>query len=129
MSELERLASTCIFPGFEGPTVPDWVRRRLHEGLGGLVLFGWNVESPEQLRALTAALRFERDDVLVGIDEEGGDVTRLEVAHGSSYPGNAALGAVDDVELTERFGEEIAPAVRELVARERAAAAPPVAVA
>jgi beta-N-acetylhexosaminidase len=105
--ELERLATTCIFPGFEGPTVPDWVRRHLDEGLGGVVLFGWNVESPEQLRALTGALRFERDDVLVGIDEEGGDVTRLEVAHGSSYPGNAALGAVDDVELTEEVAAAI----------------------
>jgi beta-N-acetylhexosaminidase len=29
-------------------------------------------------------------------------VTRLEGSEGSSYPGNAALGAVDDVELTER---------------------------
>ena len=38
--------------------------------------------------------------MLVAIDEEGGDVTRLEVATGSSYPGNLALGAVDDVELT-----------------------------
>ncbi len=40
--------------------------------------------------------------MLVAIDEEGGDVTRLEAATGSSYPGNAALGAVDDVELTEQ---------------------------
>src|SRR5262249_17475804 len=41
------------------------------------------------------------------IDEEGGDVTRLEVARGSSYPGNGALGAVDDVELTERIAASI----------------------
>ena len=78
-------------PGFEGPAAPDWLRRRLAEGLGGVVLFGWNVESREQLRELTGVLRAE-GDVLVGIDEEGGDVTRLEVATGSSYPGNAALG-------------------------------------
>ena len=101
-AELERLASSCILPGFEGPVVPDWVRRRLSEGLGGVVLYAWNVESPEQLRALTEDLRSERDDVLVAIDEEGGDVTRLEAATGSSYPGNGALGVVDDVELTER---------------------------
>ena len=82
------------------------MRRRLAEGLGGVVLFGWNVESPEQLRELTGVLRAE-GDVLVGIDEEGGDVTRLEVATGSSYPGNAALGAVDDVELTERVAASI----------------------
>ena len=90
-ADLERLALACILPGFEGPVAPDWVRRRLSEGLGGVVLFGWNVESPEQLRSLTAVLRAE-GDVLVGIDEEGGDVTRLEVATGSSYPGTPRSG-------------------------------------
>jgi beta-N-acetylhexosaminidase len=106
-AELDRLALACIFPGFAGPTAPDWVRRRLGEGLGGVVLFAWNVESREQLAALTAELRAEGDAVLVGIDEEGGDVTRLEAATGSSYPGNAALGAVDDVELTEQVAAAI----------------------
>ncbi len=114
MSELERVASSCILPGFEGPSVPDWVRARLAEGLGGVVLYAWNVETPEQLRALTADLRSERDDVIVAIDEEGGDVTRLEAATGSSYPGNAALGVVDDVGLSERvaasLGAELAAA-------------------
>jgi beta-N-acetylhexosaminidase len=105
--ELERLATACIFPGFEGPVAPDWLRRRLQEGLGGVVLFAWNVESHEQLASLTASLRAEGDDVLVGIDEEGGDVTRLEVATGSSYPGNAALGAVDDSSLTEQVAAAI----------------------
>jgi beta-N-acetylhexosaminidase len=112
VSDHERLASRCILPGFEGPTVPDWVRRRIAEGLGGVVLYAWNVESAEQLRTLTADLCAERDDLIVAIDEEGGDVTRLEAATGSSYPGNSALGVVDDVELTERvaasLGSELA---------------------
>ena len=85
--------------------MPDWVRRRLAEGLGGVVLYAWNVESREQLRALTDDLRSERDDLLIAIDEEGGDVTRLEAATGSSYPGNGALGVVDDVDLTERVAD------------------------
>ena len=114
MGELERLASSCIFPGFEGSTVPDWLRRRLAEGLGGVVLYAWNVESRDQLRALTDDLRSERSDLLIAIDEEGGDVTRLEAATGSSYPGNGALGVVDDVGLTERvaasLGAELAAA-------------------
>ena len=106
--DLELLASTCIFPGFEGPAAPDWVRRRLTEGLGGVVLYAWNVESHEQLAALTADLRSEHAGILVAIDEEGGDVTRLEAATGSSYPGNAALGAVDDTALTEQVAASIA---------------------
>ena len=112
--ELERLASACIFPGFEGPVVPDWLRRRLAEGLGGVVLYAWNVEDREQLAALTAALRAERPDLLVAIDEEGGDVTRLEAATGSSYPGNAALGAIDDIVLTEQVAAALATDLREV---------------
>ncbi len=57
-------------------------------------LFSFNVDSPDQLAASTAALRAGRADVLVAIDEEGGDVTRLAHRTGSPYPGNAALGAV-----------------------------------
>ena len=113
-AELERLASACILPGFEGPLAPDWVRRRLGEGLGGVVLYAWNVESREQLRALTDDLRSERPDLLIAIDEEGGDVTRLEAATGSSYPGNGALGVVDDVELTERVAAAIGAELAEV---------------
>ena len=112
--ELERLASSCIFPGFEGPAAPDWVRRRVAEGLGGIVLYAWNVESRDQLRALTGQLKSERGDLLIAIDEEGGDVTRLEAANGSSYPGNAALGVVDDVELTERVAASIGAELAEV---------------
>ena len=107
MGELERLASSCILPGFEGVRVPDWLRRRLDEGLGGVVLYAWNVENREQLRVLTDDLRSERPDLLIAIDEEGGDVTRLEARTGSSYPGNAALGIVDDVQLTERVAASL----------------------
>jgi beta-N-acetylhexosaminidase len=100
--ELERLAARCLFPGFAGLVPSDELRRWLERGLGGVVLFARNVRDREQLRALTAALRAEKPDLIVAIDEEGGDVTRLEAASGSSYPGNHALGAVDEVELTEQ---------------------------
>ena len=46
--------------------------------------------------------------MLIGIDEEGGDVTRLEADRGSSYPGQRRRSAsVDDVELTERVAAAI----------------------
>ncbi|MFI7409163.1 glycoside hydrolase family 3 protein [Streptomyces sp. NPDC049627] len=104
---LTRDALTVLQPGFTGTTAPDWLLRRLGEGLASVGLFGRNIASPEQLAALTAQLRAERDDVLVAIDEEGGDVTRLEVRTGSSFPGNHALGAVDDVELTREVAFEL----------------------
>jgi beta-N-acetylhexosaminidase len=105
--ELERLAAGCLLAGFEGTTVPDWLQRKLEAGLGGVVLFAWNVESRQQVAQLTESLRGERQDVVVGIDEEGGDVTRLEADRGSSYPGNWALGAVDDPALTEEVAAAI----------------------
>ncbi|GAA2932782.1 glycoside hydrolase family 3 protein [Streptomyces thioluteus] len=107
MDTLTRDALTVLQPGFTGTTAPDWLLRRLGEGLASVGLFGRNIASPEQLAALTAALRAEREDVLVAIDEEGGDVTRLEVRTGSSFPGNLALGAVDDTALTRAVAGEL----------------------
>jgi beta-N-acetylhexosaminidase len=80
--------------------VPPWLRRRIAGGLRGVVLFGRNVTDDAQVARLTALLRAERPDLVIGIDEEGGDVTRLDMSTGSRYPGNYALGAVDDAHLT-----------------------------
>ncbi|OLR92063.1 glycoside hydrolase family 3 N-terminal domain-containing protein [Actinokineospora bangkokensis] len=104
MSGVHELAEAVLLPGFAGTTAPDWVRERLAGGLGGVVLFGRNVVDDEQVAALCGQLRAERADVVVGIDEEGGDVTRLDVATGTDLPGPLALGAAGDLLLTERAG-------------------------
>jgi beta-N-acetylhexosaminidase len=106
-NELDELVARCLFPSFSGLTAPDWLKQWLGRGLGGVVLFARNVRDREQLASLTAELRAEQPELLVAIDEEGGDVTRLESASGSSYPGNHALGAIDDPELTEEIGAAI----------------------
>ncbi|MEV4574512.1 glycoside hydrolase family 3 N-terminal domain-containing protein [Nonomuraea jabiensis] len=105
--DLLRLADAVLFPGFTGHTPPDWLRRRLGEGLAGVALFSRNIADPAQVARLTAALRAENPSVLVGIDEESGEVTRLEVATGSSRPGGYALGVVDDVALTEALARDL----------------------
>ncbi|GHJ09798.1 beta-N-acetylhexosaminidase [Micromonospora humidisoli] len=97
---LRRLALGTLLAAYPGPLPPDWAVALVAEGLAGHTLFGGNVHDPGQLAASTAALRAARPDVLLAIDEEGGDVTRLAHATGSPYPGNAALGAVDDTALT-----------------------------
>ncbi|MFJ9616888.1 glycoside hydrolase family 3 protein [Streptomyces noursei] len=104
---LTRDALAVLQPGFTGTTAPDWLLRRLDEGLATVALFGRNVHGPEQLAALSSRLRDVRGDLLIAIDEEGGDVTRLEVRGGSSFPGNLALGAVDDTELTRAVAREL----------------------
>ena len=89
-----------LLPGFEGLTLPDWLARRLRNGLAGVCLFATNIESPAQLRALTSAIRAANPLALIAIDEEGGDVTRLYSDSGSPFPGNALLGRINDVDLT-----------------------------
>jgi beta-N-acetylhexosaminidase len=100
---LRRLALRTLLASFPGPSAPAWATDLIADGLAGHVLFGYNVVDAPQLAALTAQLRAARADVLIGIDEEGGDVTRLAHADGSPYPGNAALGMVDDTDLTRRI--------------------------
>ncbi|MEO3802744.1 glycoside hydrolase family 3 protein [Nonomuraea sp. B1E8] len=104
---LRRLAAGTLLAAFQGTTAPEWVLRELEHGLGGVTLFGFNVAEPGQVRDLTTALRAAGEPV-ISLDEEGGDVTRLAYHVGSPYPGNAALGAVDDVELTRRVHQAIA---------------------
>ena len=71
----------------------------------GLILFRRNVESPEQVRALTASFReaVGRSEAPVLVDQEGGRVQRLTSPHWRAYPSAAKLGslAVNDP-LTRR---------------------------
>ena len=97
--DLERLALGTLLPAFEGVRMPGWIETALRNGLAGVTLFGPNIVSDDQLRALTAELR-ETGNPLICLDEEGGDVTRISYRSGSRYPGNAALGVVNDTELT-----------------------------
>ncbi len=97
----------ALLPGFVGTTLPAWLETRLAAGLGGVCLFGPNIESPTQLRALTDAIYATNPNAIIAIDEEGGDVTRLFAAVGSPSPGNAVLGRIDDLDLTTRAATQI----------------------
>jgi beta-N-acetylhexosaminidase len=105
--ELRRLALSLVQPGFVGTEAPDWVLRQIGEGLSAVVLFARNIATPEQVARLTASLRAENPALIIAIDEEAGDVTRIESWTGSTRPGNYALGTVDDVELTESVARDL----------------------
>jgi len=100
---LRRLILRTLLPAFPGLTPPRWALDLVAEGVGGYVIFYYNIRDDEQLTTLTAKLREANPGVLLSLDEEGGDVTRLGHVAGSPYPGNAALGAVGDPALTERI--------------------------
>ncbi len=97
---LGRLADALLIPPFPGHQAPGWVLRALAGGMAGVTVFGPNIDGQAQLAGLIGELRGAAAEPVIAIDEEGGDVTRLAHQTGSAYPGNAALGAVDDPALT-----------------------------
>ncbi|MCL2796310.1 MAG: hypothetical protein FWD85_13535 [Microbacteriaceae bacterium] len=103
-----------LMPGFVGTELPDWLAALLSQGLGGVCLFGGNIESREQTAALTAAILAANPDAIIAIDEEGGDVTRLYYDRGAPYPGNALLGRIGELELTERTARAVGRRLREV---------------
>jgi len=74
----------------------------------GVILFRRNVESREQLRALTESVR----DALgwqapVLVDQEGGRVQRLAAPHWRAYPSASAFASVDDPERMAWLGARL----------------------
>ncbi|MFJ9517987.1 glycoside hydrolase family 3 protein [Kitasatospora sp. NPDC101801] len=118
MSELHRLVNACLLPGLPAGPVPDWAHQGLRAGLPGFALFppdpgsGAGAPPRELFRATAAALRATAPDALIAVDEEGGDVTRLEHGTGSSYPGNLALGVADDPAATGLVAAAVAADLR-----------------
>ena len=65
----------------------------------GYILFGRNVESRAQLRALTDSLRaiHGRDRLLISIDQEGGRVARMRPPVWAEWPAGAAFDRLYDL--------------------------------
>jgi beta-N-acetylhexosaminidase len=78
LTPLQR-AGQCVLLRFAGPAAPGYVLRALRERrAAGVVLFGDNVDSPAQLRALTRELQAAAGGrALVATDQEGGAVRNV----------------------------------------------------
>ncbi len=91
----------CI--GFDGLAIPDTLRPLLEQGLGGVILFKRTLESLEQVCRLTADLHASASTpLLVGVDQEGGRVTRLPPPF-LAPPAAGLLGRIGDPGLTEEL--------------------------
>lgn len=109
---LRRAALGTLLPGFVGSQEPPaWVARHLADGLAGVCLYGENVTDADSVPRLTGALREADPELVVAVDEEGGDVTRLFFDVGSPFPGNALLGRVDDLAWTRDVAARVGQAV------------------
>jgi len=71
-----------LISSFDGTELPDYVRRRLQDGqTAGVILFGGNVQDPEQLTALTKSIQQAAgSSALVGTDQEGGPIRSIDFA-------------------------------------------------
>ena len=65
--------------------------------VGGMILFGRNIESPDQVRALTDHMRRVRPDILIAVDQEGGRVQRLK----KGFTHLPAMGRFGELYLTQ----------------------------
>lgn len=81
----------------EGTTLnADDIRRLQHPLVGGVILFARNYQSPEQLKALTAAIHAVRQPpLLIAVDHEGGRVQRFREGF-TKLPAMRELGKVWD---------------------------------
>jgi len=80
--------------GLAGPVLTDDERAFFRDAdPAGYILFGRNVETREQLRALTDELRaiHGRERLLVSIDQEGGRVARMKPPEWEAFPPGEAF--------------------------------------
>ncbi|WP_430425824.1 beta-N-acetylhexosaminidase [Phenylobacterium sp.] len=114
-------AGACIL-GCSGPVLTAPERAFFAEARPwGFILFARNVETPEQVRALTASLRetVGRADAPILIDQEGGRVQRLGPPHWGRYPSGRAYGTLKAADPL--FRREIARLGGRLLAHDLAA--------
>ena len=77
----------------EGPTLQmSDIKRIAHPMTGGVILFGRNFQSRQQLITLTQAIKKVRSDVLICIDHEGGRVQRCRQDGFTHLPAMRRLG-------------------------------------
>lgn len=97
-----------VIAGFDGPTLPARFERALRDGrLGGAILFKRNVGGgPAQVAALARAIHAASPRPLLGVDQEGGRVTRLR-APLLEVPPMRAVAGIGDVAFAERAARAV----------------------
>ncbi len=87
--------------GLEGKSVTAFERDYLSDTKPwGVILFGRNIDNPDQVRALTRDVRAALGwHAPILIDQEGGRVQRLKPPHWKHYPAASRFGAMEAAEV------------------------------
>lgn len=99
---LQKRVGRLMIAGFKGTTMSSDIKRLIHDyHIGGVILFGRNIGTPQEILALTQSLQHEAktagytSPLLICIDQENGVVRRL--GEGTTIiPGAMLLGATHD---------------------------------
>lgn len=114
-SELFRRVARLFVVGFDGLSPDRHIKRLIDDGVGGVILFKRNVESPEQVAALVKALKTHAGrPLLLSVDQEGGRVARLRGPPFTALPPMREVGKTRDLALARRVGRLLAYEVRAL---------------
>lgn len=83
----------CVVVGLEGHELTSFDQELLSNRLvTGVILFSRNYHDPKQLLSLTRAVKAERPDLCIAIDQEGGRVQRLSGEPFTTLPAFRQLG-------------------------------------
>ncbi|KAI9027328.1 glycoside hydrolase superfamily [Phycomyces nitens] len=100
--------------GFDGLTPTKGILNLIqHHNLGAIILFSRNIGTPQQVQALTRALQEAARQanhtrpLLIAMDQENGVVRRLGHS-GTYFPGNMALGAINNLEAAQTVASMVA---------------------
>jgi beta-N-acetylhexosaminidase len=110
----EQLAGQRLMVGFEGKRFNQDLKFLIRDlRVGGIILFSHNVETPDQIKNLCGSIQeYARAHgqplLIIAIDQEGGQVTRLTEPF-TQFPGNSAIRNVEDaVYFAETTAAELA---------------------
>ena len=84
-TDLRHKISQMLMIGFQGKSVTDTmlINDLNKRGVGGVILFAANIESPTQLNQLTTQLKsYSSIPLFISVDQEGGKVARLNATNG-----------------------------------------------
>lgn len=114
---LRRKIASLLVVGFRGQQVAgnDWIMNAIRGGLGGVILFDKelktdqprNITSPDQVTALVKSLKKASPGrLIVSIDQEGGQVTRLNPSDGfPATRSQAEIGAENSATATRQWAQ------------------------
>lgn len=122
-NSLEQLVGQLIIAGFRGKNSKNGslIKKYIKEyNIGGVILYdedleigglgSRNIQSPKQVKELTDYLKSISDNqLLIGIDQEGGNVNRLKSDYGfQKFPSWKKIGSLNNKLITQQFSYSIA---------------------